>query len=78
MYRTIRCYIKTYLSFAKKDESKIPKGVYCYSYNGNEYKKCTYWVGGKQFLAGCKYLRKVDRGLLLWDGCKECGINDEF
>lgn len=76
MIKLIKCYIRTYLSFVKRDKAKIPKGMYCYSYDGENYKQCPYWVyGGRQFLAGCKYMREVDRGFLLWDSCKECGIN---
>lgn len=73
--KIIRCYIKTHLIPTVKDESLIPHGMYCYDYNGGNHKMCPYWVSGDGYIAGCRYLREVDRSGLLWDGCKECDIN---
>lgn len=57
-----------------KDISKIPRGIYCYDENGT----CPYWrkVGENGF---CDYMELGDENLdigLLWDQCKECGINE--
>lgn len=61
-------------------EKIIPKGGYCYDENGT----CPFWETfpemGKQSCGYCSYLQKGDwmtgGTMLLWDQCKECGIND--
>ena len=58
----------------------IPKGPYCYDENG----LCPFWDAhpemGKQSYGYCNYIQKGDwmsgGTMLLWDQCKECGIND--
>lgn len=63
-----------------KDESKIPKGIYCYDENG----RCPYWSKNldkdHQESGYCSFLEVgdwEDKGVsLLWDQVKECGIND--
>lgn len=63
---------------------RIPKDTpYCHDYN---MKDCPYWkslrlkdCNGRR-LCYCKYLKvaEVYQGeSLLWDQCKECGINEE-
>jgi len=62
--------------------NKIPKGPYCYDENG----LCPHWqklndTEGPN--AYCHYLKMSDRDIeniecvlsLLWDQCKECGVN---
>lgn len=76
MFKKIREYI------AKK---RIPKNT-CYCHD-NKMKSCPYWKKlkyrdccGKR-LYYCKYLKMADTyqgNTLLWDQCKECGINDEY
>ena len=90
----------------EKDITVIPKGSYCYTYEGDDFKICPYWdtIEGapKQYNGYCHYLEKGDIDLeqkmeflntktnetvmgvdlpfpcsLLWDQCKECGINNE-
>ena len=64
-----------------KDKLKIPKGLYCYDENG----VCPYWKKIGQYNGYCKYLKMSDKEIeyiecatsLLWDQCKECGINTE-
>lgn len=73
-----------------KDTSKIPKGVYCYTWYesvDNGYfahrQPCPYWSrrGDKpeQENGYCSFLEHGDweqeHLSLLWDQCKECGIN---
>ena len=64
---------------------RIPKNSpYCHD---NNLKPCPYWkqlkykdCHGKNIYY-CKYLKMVDvyQGeTLLWDMCKECGINDDY
>ena len=75
-----------------KDTSLIPKGMYCYvpvvpnflGIGKLVIKKCPYWSldekHEKQDNGYCAYLEKGDWELcggLLWDACKECGINME-
>lgn len=87
-----------------KDESLIPKGMYCYDEKG----KCPYWSRRddlpSQENGYCSFLEKSDFDIneemgdipwkngkgeiektteaheipmgLLWDQCKECGINE--
>ena len=63
------------------DESRIPHGPYCYDENG----VCPYWSRRddkpKQASGYCAFLDSGDwegPGIgLLWDQCKECGVNDE-
>jgi len=58
----------------------IPEGNYCYGKKG----KCPFWDAIAEFPAQdngyCHFLKSGDfqhYGLgLLWDGCKECGINE--
>lgn len=61
----------------EKDKSVIPKGIYCY----DEERRCPYWEFHKNDIdeeyGYCHYLEEYD-GLLLWDQCKICGINDEL
>lgn len=80
IYYLVRCYIKVYWFklFGKADKSKVPKGVYCYAYKGDEFNLCPYWVYGSRdrMIAGCKLMGEVNNGLLLHDQCKECGVND--
>ena len=63
-----------------KDQSKIPKGFYCYDTNG----VCPYWSLNKnkphQENGYCSYLEQGDWDEhlgLLWDQVKECNINME-
>lgn len=62
----------------------IPKGCYCYDSNGI----CPFWDKFENFdnqeSGYCHYLEAGDfmsreKGgtFLLWDQCKECGINDD-
>lgn len=75
-----------------KDTSVIPKGSYCYTIrsvdmsNGNiKANVCPYWSKDyskpDQGNGYCSYLELGDwmeNGTsLLWDQCKECGINDD-
>lgn len=61
------------------DTSVIPVGYYCYNKSGN----CPYWSSCEdkpiQENGYCAYLGEGDWdsiGLsLLWDQCKECGVN---
>ena len=62
-------------------KDKIPKGLYCYGYNGI---LCPYWKINKnkpeQLNGYCEYLKigdwMEDSIGLLWDQVKECGINE--
>ena len=64
-----------------KDATKIPFGIYCYDNNG----RCPYWDKDRereeQDNGYCHYLEAGDwehEGVgLLWDQCKECGINED-
>ena len=69
----------------KKDESVIPRGLYCYSWiSKGHIKACPYWSSRpdkpKQENGYCSYLGYGDwegNGLsLLWDMVKECGVNE--
>jgi hypothetical protein len=72
-----------------KDESKIPRGPYCYNTlkvdpnNGKmKIKLCPYWSKTGD-IGKCSFLGISDEDYassLLWDQVKECGINndDEF
>ena len=92
----------------EKDESVIPKGPYCYTYDKNgTYCLCPYWKSiedrPEQYDGWCDFLGYGDlehekemvlkdmktgeetRGdelpfpvSLLFDQCKECGINDDI
>jgi len=62
-----------------KDQSVIPRGYYCYDSKG----KCPYWQlredKPNQENGYCKFMEKGDWEMdieLLWDQCKECGINE--
>ena len=66
------------------DPSIIPEGYYCYTrISPGKYISCPYWSikEGKptQQNGYCEYLHLgdwMDNGTtLLWDSCKECGIN---
>ncbi len=65
-----------------KDESKIPKGPYCYDGKG----VCPYWSINskkpKQLNGHCSYLNQSDWEEdsvgLLWDQCKSCEVNDSY
>jgi len=76
----------------KKDTSVIPIGDYCYEPVISDFlglgrlvvKKCPYWrsIEGQPPQANgyCDYLEKGDfdgSTYLLWDQCKECGVNTE-
>ena len=62
-------------------EELIPEGMYCHDRKG---KPCIYWYSDsnhdEQDNGYCFYLDRGDwesDGLsLLWDQCKECGVND--
>jgi hypothetical protein len=64
----------------KNAESVIPKGIYCYDEDGI----CPHWTLNpfhpEQMNGFCSYLMKGDwqenGTMLLWDQCKECGVND--
>ena len=64
----------------KKDGNLIPEGTYCY--NGNY--TCPFWGMIKthpSYENGyCSFIDKGDweTGGLLWDQCKECGINENI
>ena len=71
-----------------KDQSVIPNGVYCYGYvsqkeGSRKIQICPYWSKNKtkdnQESGYCSFLELGDwmeNGTsLLWDQCKECGIN---
>lgn len=74
------------------DTSKIPPGSYCYellevSPEGvQKVKPCPFWELRKdkpsQDNGYCHYLKRGDWECselsLLWDGVKECGINDDM
>lgn len=74
------------------DETKIPKGMYCYTIKEitddriTKTNVCPYWkiTSNKpdQMNGYCEYLQKGDweeNGTnLLWDMVKECGVNDEI
>ncbi len=70
----------------KNPERYIPKGMYCYIRNDNEKIICPFWDIDKtkpeQENGYCYYLKKGDwenEGFnLLWDQCKECGVNECF
>jgi len=65
------------------DESKIPKGPYCYGTNGY---RCPYWksIEGRleQLNGYCEYLNigdwMDDYCSELWDQIKECDINVDW
>jgi len=70
-----------------KDTSFIPHGIYCYTWlrsGGTEV--CPYWSKHDdkphQMNGYCSYLERGDWGgqslSLLWDQCKECGINEDL
>lgn len=65
-----------------EDKAKkiIPNGIYCYDENG----PCPFWDKSlrheHQQSGFCHWLQEGDwelNGSLLWDQCKECGINLE-
>lgn len=73
-----------------KDTSVIPVGMYCYEPVIKDFmgigkvvrNRCPYWrrIEGqpKQANGYCDYLEKGDYDgstFLLWDQCKECGVN---
>lgn len=66
-----------------KDESKIPEGLYCYTYKDDNQCNCPYWLKNKTkpvkqdgYCSLLEYGDWFDDSLtLLWDQCKECGIN---
>lgn len=75
----------------KKDESVIPKGLYCYTrveedaslISGFSIKHCPYWSSQPdqpiQESGFCSFLNRGDwqsEGIsLLWDQVKECNVN---
>jgi hypothetical protein len=58
--------------------SVIPIGIYCYDENG----VCPYWSLKGYRNGYCKFLDieddQIDGLGLLWDQCKECGINMSY
>jgi hypothetical protein len=64
----------------ERARSVIPKGIYCYS-GPRGANPCPYWSLLDEYNGYCAYLGVSDEecdGLsLLWDQCKECGINKE-
>lgn len=75
---------------AEPDQSVIPHGPYCYSRvpGSREITPCPYWSrdwskpelesGYCEFLKKGDWMPREDGGtFLLWDMCKECGINFE-
>lgn len=71
------------------DASLIPPGVYCYTRpdpsNPHKIKLCPYWDKDhdrpEHENGYCHFMKQGDWDLgwgLLWDQCKECGINDEI
>lgn len=73
-----------------KDKDRIPKKtIYCYILSeGGKMDVCPYWKQlNKKDKYGnnvcyCSYLKQesyeYDPFNLIWDMCKECGVNDEF
>ena len=67
----------------KFDVSLIPSGPYCYSYQDGVRVTCPYWMKNPtraEYENGyCVFLGRgdwqTDNLSLLWDQCKECGIN---
>jgi hypothetical protein len=62
-------------------EELIPEGMYCYNENG----RCPFWWKDidkpEQENGYCLYMKKGDQDLgggLLWDQCKECGVNESW
>jgi hypothetical protein len=63
-----------------KSKSKIPHGFHCYDSKG----VCPYWSIDRSHLyqenGYCEFLERGDWmegwSSLLWDQCKECGINE--
>jgi hypothetical protein len=64
----------------------IPEGIYCYELKNEKRVLCPFWSFKKnkhhQENGFCSYLNKGDwqknGTFLLWDACKECGINDDW
>ena len=67
----------------KKDTSIIPPGPYCYTHIDNIFCICPYWEmrPDKEYQENgyCHFMEKGDWDFedmsLLFDQCKECGIN---
>lgn len=68
-----------------KDTSVIPEGMYCYDHKG----LCPYWSwddsAPTQQEGCCSFLNTTDVQIskeggfgLLWDQCKECGVNKDY
>ena len=71
----------------KNPEQYIPEGEYCYSYDGGRFCLCPFWsknpLHEDQENGYCYYLDRGDwetdsATSLLWDQCKECGINIDY
>jgi len=81
-YVTVTAF-KPLIKSDENDLSAIPKGIYCYSgcRGTDSYKSCPYWSLLSEHNGYCKYLQVSDDDIdglgLLWDQCKECGINTE-
>jgi hypothetical protein len=68
----------------KLSTKPIPKGFYCYTIINGKYINCPYWSirndKPSQENGYCSYLEcgdwEDDHLSLLWDRCKECGINE--
>lgn len=67
------------------ESNLIPNGSYCYTYIDGKYSVCPFWGLDKskpyQENGFCTFLNRCDWDLgacsLLWDQCKECGINND-
>lgn len=55
----------------------IPEGIYCHY---GDY-LCPFWDSHSSYDGYCHYLKQADHDYdymsLLWDMCKECGVNDD-
>lgn len=79
-----KAFAKGYELIYGKSKEVIPEGLYCYErISENKIKLCPHWRINKdkpeQMNGYCSFLKKGDWEMgalsLLWDQCKECGIN---
>lgn len=78
---------KTISAVLTRGEAKslIPEGSYCYSRKNGNCVPCPFWDTmpnlPEQSSGFCHYLKEgdftKDGTFLLWDQCKECGVNDD-